>query len=615
MCGIAGIWKRNGAAVCAAEIVRMSALIAHRGPDDVGHVLIDSRRAAPPVTFRETIEADDHFDLALANRRLAIIDLSSLGHQPMMIADCTIVYNGEIYNYVELRAELQRRGHSFVSASDTEVLLQAYLEWGVDCLQYLNGMFAFAIWDARQLRLFCARDRLGIKPFYYCLTDHEFIFASEIRSVVPMLSQQPDIHSGLVYDFLSAGRLDHTDETFFNGVVRLPAGAYLVIDPERVELKKYWQVIDHEQCSRPLGQSVEEFRALFQDAIGLQMRSDVMVGCCLSGGLDSTAVVCAAARQSPHRMRTFTARYRDRSMDEWNYVQAVAARVPIDTVAAWAEPHDFWRELPDVLRAQEEPFGGPAVYAQWTLMRTIRANDVRVTLDGQGGDELLCGYAKYFYFSLLDLWREHRIGRLAASMGLAIFNGGQHLLNFSAARRYIPRQLHQTADELLIPGFKQEHVDRVIVRQSGSVRAQQIMDIHTYSLPALLRYEDKNAMAHSVESRVPFLDHRLVELAVGLPTDYKLYGAQAKRVMRLALADLMPQQVLRRRSKLGFGGSFVSWIDQLRPQLEEWLNAKSLPIDRYVRRESVRHQLTQRDPLVFRSLILDKWLDMRGVSS
>jgi asparagine synthase (glutamine-hydrolysing) len=597
----------------------MSRLMVHRGPDDVGHVMIDSAGKAEMLHFvgeeDGTGDSANRYDLALANRRLAIIDLSQKAHQPMTLGDCTIVYNGEIYNYLEIRAELGKRGQAFFSASDTEVLLRAYLEWGIDCLFHLNGMFAFAIWDARTKRLFCARDRLGIKPFYYYLTPDCLIFASEIRGILAIMPKKPEINDGIVYDFLSAGRQDHTPETFYTSISRLQAGHYLIRETDRTLIRSYWQLNPRAQSQASYAENVHNFRELFSDAIRLQMRSDVTVGCCLSGGMDSSAVSAAASALSPYRMKAFTARYRDPSMDEWRYALSVGVKAPIDNIAEFAEPQDFWERCPDVVWSQEEPFGGPAVYAQWMLMRTIKSHNVRVILDGQGGDELLCGYAKYFYFLVRDLWREGRISAIMTMLAHAMLNGGQHLLNFKAARRYLPGGPQTLALKLFRPEFYQRHKERVISHPTDNIRSQQILDIEKFSLPVLLRYEDKNSMAHSVESRVPFLDHRLVEFAVSLPIEHKLKGARAKLIMRDALTGDIPPMVMKRRTKLGFGGTFVSWVNALAPKLETWLDEEELGIDRYLQRSVLREQLRRKDPAIFTALILERWMERFGYVS
>ena len=609
MCGIAGIWRQAGR-VSITEITRMSELITHRGPDDSGSALIRTWDGESPARAG----ADENADLALAARRLAIIDLSSAGHQPMCAEGCVLVYNGEIYNYIELRQELQGLGHSFISTSDTEVLLHSYLEWGVGCLPRLNGIYAFAIWDGRSHRLVCARDRLGVKPFYYNFDGNDFIFASEIRSILAVLPRRPDPAPELVYDFLAAGRLDHTDDTFFKGVRRLPAASVLTIDQQGLRIEEYWKLTEQAGPSGSLQDSVERFRDVLTDAVRLQMRADVTVGCLLSGGMDSSAVVGVASGMTPKRMGTFTVRYEDPQMDEWRYAEAVAKSRNADIVPLIVTPDDFWNELPQVVRSQEEPFGGPPICAEWLLMRAIHRAGLRVVLNGQGGDEILCGYAKYYYYSLFEMWHQRRLGRLLAALGIGLFNGGSHLLSAVEARRYgyVPAATRSGVAHLLQPEFRQTYAGRDVARPWGNVRRQQIMDLMKYSCPILLRYDDKNAMAHSIEARVPLLDHRLVELAVSLPLEHKLFGAQAKRVMRIALKDLIPDIVLRRRTKLGFGGSFISWVDQLGGRLREWLESKQLAIDPYVRRDALRQYVDGKNRDIFRLLILDTWLECYG---
>jgi asparagine synthase (glutamine-hydrolysing) len=611
MCGIAGIWRRAGH-VSVSEITRMSELMVHRGPDDSGFVLLSTGGASSSASCKARPENDEHADLALASRRLSILDLSSAGHQPMSADGCTLVYNGEIYNYVELRQELQGLGHVFGSTSDTEVLLHSYLQWGAGCLPRLNGIFAFAIWDARSRQLFCARDRLGVKPFYYHMSDNGFIFASEIRSILAVLPQRPNPSPELIYDFLAAGHLDHTGETFFQGIRRLPPASCLTLDQRGYRTVEYWKLTDQPCPSISLHDSVTRFMDLLTDAVRLQMRADVTVGALLSGGMDSSAVVGVASGMTSKRMRTFTVRYEDPQMDEWRYAEAVAKSRGTDIAPLLITPDDFWTELPEVVRSQEEPFVGPTICSEWLLMRMIHRTGLRVVLNGQGGDEILCGYAKYYYYSLFEMWHQRRFASLLAALGIGVFNGGSHLLNLVDARRYVPASVRRGVSHLLQPGFRQAYAGRNVARPRGGVRQQQILDLMQYSCPVLLRYDDKNAMAHSIESRVPLLDHRLVELAVSLPPAHKLHGARNKWVMRLALKGLIPDIVLRRRTKLGFGGTFTSWVELLEDRLGEWLDSKHLAVDPYVCRAELRTQVDRRNPSIFRVLVLDTWLDCYG---
>jgi asparagine synthase (glutamine-hydrolysing) len=612
MCGIAGLWNRKREPVAVSDILRMSALIEHRGPDDCGHVLINSAGKLPLMPLKDAGAVESGYDLALASRRLSIMDLSQSGHMPMTQHGCTLVYNGEIYNYLELKAELQQLGHCFTSTGDTEVLLHAYLQWGVECLERLNGMFAFALWDSRTQKLFCARDRLGIKPFYYWLESNRLVFASEIRSILAVLDSKPAVNERMVYDYLAVNRLDHTEETFFEGVLKLPAGCLMLADQTDIRIERYWHLCPHNVSPVSQEESADRFRELFHDSVRRQMRSDVTVGSCLSGGMDSSGLVSVAAPFAGSGMKTFTARYSDRSMDEWDYAEAVINNSQVEGIQLLCNSKCFWLELPEVVWSQEEPFGGPSIYSQWNLMRTVKMNGVSVILDGQGGDELMCGYAKYFFYSLREMHRSRAYLQLAGSLGHAFFNGGKHLINLRGAQKYMPSRFRKSAARLLRTDFAGRHSERDLRLQAQNVRELQICDIEKTSIPVLLRYEDKNAMAHSVESRVPFLDHRLVEFAVSLPTEHKIRGGQAKRVMRHAIGPQMPQKVLRRKSKLGFGGSFVSWIDELRPQLQQWVDCKELRVDAYTERESLRELLANSDPNIFRMLILDRWMERFG---
>lgn len=613
MCGIAGIFSRQP--VRLHDIARMTAAVESRGPDDWGHLLIDIRGQLAPL--RSQAGAGDEgasdigsYNLALGHRRLSIIDLSSLGHQPMAFADLAVTYNGEIYNYIELREELCRLGHHFQSRSDTEVLLHAYTEWGNACLGKLNGIFAFALWDGRRQQLLLARDRLGVKPLYYTYDSSHFFFCSEIKGLLAICRSPRRLNDVLVYHYLTSGRLDHTSDTFFEGIQRLPAGTRMAVTEKGNRIETYWEAKAESLGSRADGSRVEQFRTLFQDAIRLQMRSDVTVGSCLSGGLDSSSVVSAASAQSPVPMKTFTARFSDREMDEWRYVREIAKHKGVQLHSVFVEPSGFWSDLSSVVRAQEEPFGGPGVYAQWRLMQLIHSQGIRVVLDGQGGDELLCGYAKYFYFALQDLWRGRAIGQFFMGLIDGLFHGGPQLLDLSGAKRYLPRAFGALESRriLLQPAFVNGCRNVMVEQPAGDVSSQQLLDVTKFSLPILLRYEDKNSMAFSIEARVPFLDHRLVEFALGLPTEFKIRGSESKWILRRALHGLVPDMILDRRSKLGFGGTYRSWVAALNSPLSEWISSPTRPVDRFIKRKHLSRFVENRDPFVFRPLILDTWM-------
>ena len=604
MCGIVALW-RPGGTVTTEQVVALCDQMAHRGPDSSGAVVLPGDRGGRVA------------ELGLGHRRLAIIDLSPGGHQPMMLGDLAIVYNGEIYNYMELREELTGIGRTFRSASDTEVLLQAWAEWGPACLTRLNGIFAFVLWDASKGRLFAARDPLGVKPLHWAKSDGLLAFSSEAPLLAPFVAGSRTVDRAMARDFLLTGRSEISDESHFPGVHRLPAGSLMEAGQDNHEIQPYWS--PSRANSRPANLSYEEasktFHDLFIDAIRLQMRADVPVACCLSGGLDSSTVVSVAARRSPYRMSVFTARFADPTMDEWNWARVVHEESPVDPVEVHVDPRGYLENLGRVVRAQGEPFSTPSVYAQWAVMKAIAEKGIRVVLDGQGGDELLCGYAKFFYYGLLE---EIRLGRWPSAIAWGasgLFRGGARLFDWAGARRYLPGVLgpRSLAERLLQPDLAVDGAGGSLARPGGGVREQQRLDLVRYSLPALLRFEDRNSMAHSVESRVPFLDPRLVEFCLDLPTEFKVRGAVSKRVLRDGMSAEVPARILARKSKLGFGGSFRSWVTDLAPDLLRWAGDRDRPVFRLVRPEAVCDLVRKADPIVFRVLAFDAWMSEYGM--
>jgi asparagine synthase (glutamine-hydrolysing) len=549
-------------------------------------------------------------DLAIGHRRLSIIELSDLGAQPMVLGSLALSFNGEIYNYIELGEELRALGHDFVSRSDSEVLLHAWAEWGKDCLRRLNGIFAFLVWDTAKRTLFAARDRLGVKPLYYFADGTYVALASEIKALLAVRENAPSVDERLVHAFLATGRLDHEEQTMFRGIHRLGAGHWMAIADGGLEIRPYWSL-------RPGGESVdvgsfdeaaEQFRTLFHDSVKLQMRSDVPVACCLSGGLDSSSVVSVAASRSFAPLEVFTARFEDGTMDEWEWAEKIHRTKTVNPVAVFVTPEGMMSEFDALVVAQEEPIGGPGVYAQWCVMKAIKERGIRVVLDGQGGDELTCGYAKYFYWALREVLDERGVLPAARAALDLLMYAGPHVFNWREVHRYLP-WLGQRRSERLMRAEFSSAFDLPKGAPWANVRTQQALDIERLSIPVLLRYEDKNSMANSIESRVPFLDHRLVELCLSLPRDYKIRGGLSKRILRRALRNDVPGAILERRSKLGFGGNFRSWVRRLSPVLKGWASDESRQVFRLVSPVAVRRMIDREDAEVFKVLSLDRWLE------
>jgi asparagine synthase (glutamine-hydrolysing) len=552
MCGICGIVDFDHP-TSTREIEAMCAALAHRGPDG-------------QKIFHES-------KVALGHRRLAIIDLSVDGIQPFERDDgaLQLIHNGEIYNYLELRAELEQKGHSFRTATDTEVLLAAYQEWGTRCVEHFNGMWAFVIWDARQQRLFGSRDRFGVKPLYYRSAGKQFRFASELKAFHAIQSLEPN--EAAVFDYLSQGYLDHTPETLFKGIVSLPPAHSFVFDERGgLRIERYWQLEPREAPADPVG----TFRELFLDSIRLRLRSDVPIGTALSGGLDSSAVAGATSlllrthhgetRMVGAHQRTFTAYFEDSGFDERPYAGCVVEAIDADAHWISFTDRDLVDALPSIVYSQDEPFGSTSIAAQWFVMREAARAGVRVMLDGQGGDEVLAGYPAYRGARLADLLASGRLPQLLRELSA----GDQSLPTelVSIARPFLPERVKwqlraRATGAAALVGDRLQSARRHPELTNGSFRSrfrQTMYRILTQQgLPELLHYEDRNSMAHSIEARVPFLDYRLAEMLFSVPPETLFDRGLTKVVLRKAMADVLPTEVRDRRDKLGFvtpGGRF-----------------------------------------------------------
>ncbi|WP_342740106.1 asparagine synthase (glutamine-hydrolyzing) [Bradyrhizobium sp. B117] len=580
MCGIFGLITRNGP-VDADQIDLLTDLVAHRGPDGRG------------VRINKNV--------GLGHRRLAIIDLSDDGAQPMRDRDLPvwITYNGEIYNYLELRAELQALGHVFHTASDTEVLLAAYIRWGEKCLDRFNGMWSFAIHDERDNTLFCARDRFGVKPFYYVNTATHFAFGSEIRQLLPLI-ERPVADDDLVSDFLVCGLTDHTNRTFFKGVEKLPPGHWMRVDVSttRFELKRYYSLAPRSLETDEVDQA-RLLRALLDDATRLRLRSDVRVGTCLSGGLDSSSVATLAAKRysSSERFFAITAISEQVTNNEEAYAAEIAAKSDLNWLRTRPSYEQFASTAEILLEVQEEPFAGPSIMMQYEVMKTARSNGVIVLLDGQGGDETLLGYHRYYAAWLLDHFRRGGVGGFfsafadATEAGISPRRLLMYLFGASSARlraafyrwRYSFLKKPDLPDSL-----------RRFARQTRDAQEMQVLEINETNLPMLLRFEDKNSMRFGVETRLPFLDYRFVEFALNLPTRIKLNKGWAKWPLRAAMQDLLPASIAWRKDKIGFAAPDQLWLGRHSSAMYRKVVASTL-LARYVDMDTVKRKFHQLD--------------------
>jgi asparagine synthase (glutamine-hydrolysing) len=542
VCGIFGAINTTGFFE-GSDFDRFGALtnlVAYRGPDDCGHV---------PLTLKSVDSRRERlFDVFLGNRRLSIIDLSSSGHQPMSDGEgLWITYNGEIFNYLELRRELEALGHAFRTATDTEVILHVYREYGESGFDRLNGMWAFAIVDSDAHKVVLSRDRFSIKPLYIFKSEGELYFGSEIKQLLPLLPAR-ELNASAMTAYLAQGLLDHDVETFFRGITRVAPGTNVIIslDSGAIEEKKYWCFESPGAISNSPKDLVEEFRALFFDSVRIRLRSDVKVGVLLSGGLDSSAVTTAVRRVGGKQLQTYSVVSEHEGFDERRFIDIMCkAGVPNRKVTF--RVGDVLDCLEQVLYYSDEPFAGFSVIAQYQLFAAIKNDcDVTVLLSGQGGDETLLGYLKFFFFHVQLLLKAGKyLDAMSLLAGSSLHRTAVTQLRMSEARRYMEHNRKGIWRTMLRDG------ERTPVWQCGDIRSRQIADIQRYSVPALTHYEDRNSGAHSLEVRHPFLDHRLVNFVVNLPTELKIHRGWTKYILRAALPE-MPAVLRWRRDKQGF---------------------------------------------------------------
>ena len=592
MCGICGIYQFDTTPISESLIQRMNDSLKHRGPDGEGHYI------------------QGH--VGLGHRRLSIIDLSEKGKQPMSNEneDIWITYNGEIYNYIELRKELIKKGHNFKSETDTEVIIHAYEEYGTECLNKLNGMFAFALYDKRGDVLFCARDRYGIKPFYYYINNEKVIFASEIKAIL----QDPSIHreqnDKMIYDYLVFNRYDHCEETFFKNIYRLPPSHFLIIKNNEMEKKKWWNTtIQYSKRDRP--SNINCFRSIFKDSVRLRLRSDVPVGSCLSGGLDSTSIVCTICEliKNKGNFQTFSAVYdKEWEKDESEYIEEVAEKTNTKKNYTYPDENALLNDLYEFVYHQEEPFGHTSFFAQWMVMKLAHKNGTKVLLDGQGADELLAGYMYMFGYHFYELFKNKEYLKVLKEVVQYYKNhndvSGILLFFFLITPKSLQKQIvfrvnvgsTITLRKWISKDFCNAHERKSSLLENfvNAKTLDEALQKHiVYKLEHLLRCEDKNSMAFSIETRLPFLDYRLVDFMFTVPSHLKIDNGTTKVILREAMKDTIPKKIADRQSKFGFETKEEDWFrtDAFKELILEITNSQSFPDRPYYNIEEVKNEV------------------------
>lgn len=567
MCGLVCILSFNDKHEFPSLVERMTEVLDHRGPD-----------------ARATWCNDN---VALGHTRLSIIDLHEGANQPFVdeTSGLIIVFNGEIYNYKEIRETLKQEGHIFNTESDTEVLLKAYLHWREKCVDKLIGMWSFVVFDEKKNSLFVCRDRFGIKPLYYVRTKNTIAFSSEIKPFLVGGLITAEVNKNTVFKYLTNNEVDTTNETFFSGVKQFPPGNYCLFDAgnnvglkQEPQFNEYWSVHQFPDAKikkvQPYPEQVRTFTDMFEQSIKLHLRSDVKLASCLSGGLDSSSIVAWSSKllkNEGKKLSSFSAVFPGEDFDESKFVDIVVEHCGLDSNKIVISTEEFAKDIDKVILSQEEPFGSTGIFVQWKVFEKASSQNIKVVLDGQGSDEYLAGYYSFFIPYMYEEMKRFRFWNVALTLKIYFENNTNSHYLFSKLLPFI-RKLQgkkNNGSSTWVSKELKKYVSEV--RKNATPEPRQKMTVKnilkkyitTNSLPSLLRYEDKNSMYFSIESRVPFLDHRLVEYA--LSADYRslLYRGITKRLLRDGVKGLVPEEILNRRDKLGFAKPEDEWLNKV----------------------------------------------------
>tara|TARA_B100000809_G_scaffold46738_1_gene41143 strand:- start:8192 stop:10117 length:1926 start_codon:yes stop_codon:yes gene_type:complete len=599
MCGIAGIYNPTG--VDLNEVIELSQTLKHRGPDDEGFY-VANQYSAESYRGKDTIaalqqlkhisEINSNSNLALVHRRLSIIDVSELGHQPYISDDenYVLVFNGEVYNYKEIRQELKQKGHTFKSDSDTEVVLKAFIEWGKKCVNRFVGMWAFVVYNKQENTLTLSRDRYGIKPLYYYQNNNCFAFASEIKALLKLKAVDKSVSNQNLGSYLAFGTTQNPYQNLFQNILDIEPGCNYTynLSTQKSVKENYFSVEDQLTENKESAHSNnQKFEELFNQSMGLHLRSDVEVGSCLSGGLDSSAIVYSASQQLRGKsLKTFTAAYQNKTVDESEYAKLVANQLTnVKDIYTYPEAKTLVADMDKMMYHQDLPIGSTSIFAQWEVMKCVNQNQVKVLLDGQGADEVLGGYYNFAGIHLIELLKSLKFVRFLREYTQLKKNFTPQMKNavLRAAYYYLPKNLQQKlrAKERLSYSFiKSEKLTELgldIPKRGGKTFDEHVNLSIQYGMYELLRYEDRNSMAFSIESRVPFLDHRLVDFVRSLPNNQKIHGGWTKHVLRKMLDKKLDDKVVWRKDKKGFVTPQQDWKNELMTSLTTELKDSDMP--------------------------------------
>lgn len=608
MCGIAIVLSFSDSKVEESLLKKMTDIISHRGPDGEGHYINE----AGTVGF--------------GHRRLSIIDLTSQADQPMRRGNLVLTYNGEIYNYIELRQQLSSLGHEFITHSDSEVVLAAFQEWGDACVDRFNGMWAFAIYDDEKRTVFASRDRYGIKPLYMYQKDDFLYLCSEIKQLTTIDGWKAKLNRPIAFDFLAYGATNHTNQTFFQDVFELRGGEALEINLVKKttrKIKYYEPKINTEPTKSDIVSSkVKEFKALLRDAVHIALRSDVKVGSALSGGLDSSTIALVSSEllhqeNKAEIQECVSACFDDKSVDESFYIEKVAEQSGIKVHKVFPQFNEFKEDFRKLIWHQDEPFGTLSIFAQYCVFREAKENNITVMLDGQGADEILAGY-DHFYRPYLNSQLEISKLKFLAEFSNYVRMNKKSSLDL-AKKKFIKKK---GSSNFLTKSFVQSTESLLRLNVAKTVPEFSYDQLVNTGLHTLLRFEDRNSMAFSIESRVPFLDHRVVDFSLALGDNLKINKGVRKFILREAFRDMLPKEIYDRHDKYGFPTPQELWTrENLSYFAEQIIESQGVLGNDWIDFDSINAQISQPETLtkdqifsIWRVIIFAKWVEVFDVS-
>jgi asparagine synthase (glutamine-hydrolysing) len=640
MCGIGGIIGNN---INKVIVNNFNTLLSHRGPDDYNFLFLFNENS---FIKTKNPNPENKPILFLIHRRLSIIDLTDKALQPMSSENNNyhIIFNGEIYNYLELKQELIRKGYSFFSTSDTEVLLKCYMEYKENCLNKLVGMFAFAILNIKDKELFLARDFFGIKPLYYIHNNNFFAFSSEIKPLLSLI-QKPTINKQKLYEYLANNLTDYDEEIIIKDIKQLPLSHYLKVNFQdlnniKITKQRYYELKLNEIKDITFEEAKNKLRELFLKNIELHLRSDVMIGCCLSGGIDSSSIVSAIKYLYPNtELHTFSFVVDNFELSEEKYVDIIIKEKNTIGHKVKINDEDLIYDLDELIKCQEIPFGSTSIYAQHRVFKLVKENNIKVVLDGQGADELLAGYDGYSYLKILELIKKNKFLK-ALSFSYSLSRNPHKNNMLKLALKLIKRKLlfflyppkkNKNNINLIPPYlnkdyFKDVNLDYLALFSHNRndivdlVKNELINTLFKTSLPQLLRYEDRNSMYYSIESRVPFLTPELAEFILNLPLNYIINDqGTTKYIFREALKGITPDPILQRKDKIGFTPPETRWLSKMKSIIIDLINKNSnLPFFNYnyIKEKYINNleNLYNLDFTLWRIINTIKWIELFNIS-